>query len=79
MGTTICRIYERTEHGARIIAEIRGSTVTGRKAASIRKLLKIYGFPDAPIEDVVNELLLVSPGMGAAIIPPMNEDTPPKP
>ena len=71
----ICRIYERTDHGVKVIAEIRDHKVTGRKAASIRKVLEQYGFPDAPIEDVIDQFLITSPGMGAAIVPEWDHDS----
>ena len=69
MGT-ICRIYERTGDGVKQVAEIRGRMVTGEKADFIRRSLQGYGFPDAPIEEVVNEFLLENPGWGLAFIPP---------
>jgi hypothetical protein len=69
MGGTICRIYERTDHGVHVIAQIRGGRVTGKQAGSIRKLLKQFGFPHAPLEAVIDQLLLSRPNLGAAIIP----------
>ncbi len=65
----ICRIYRRTDHGVKLIAHIRGKKVTGREAAAIQKLLKQYGFPHAPIEDIIDQLLLSDHSLGAAIIP----------
>jgi hypothetical protein len=70
----ICRFYERTDHGVKIVAEIRDNKVTGKKAASIRKILERYGFPDAPMEDVIDQFLFTSPDMGVAFIPPMDEE-----
>lgn len=67
---TVYRIYERTEDGMQVIAEVRGGTITGNSAALIRKILAEYGFPYIPIEDVIDQFLLANPGMGAAIIPP---------
>ena len=68
MGS-ICRIYERRDHGVKVIAIIRDGKVTGPKAASIRKMLEGYGFPHAPIEDVMDEFLIASPGIGVAYVP----------
>ncbi len=68
MGAT-CRIYERTDKGVRVIVRVLDGKVTGRKAASIRKLLKQYGFPKAPLEAVIDQLLLSNPGLGVAFIP----------
>jgi hypothetical protein len=70
----ICRIYERTDKGVKVIARVRDGKVTGRKAASIRKLLKQYGFPDAPLEVVIDQLLLSNPGLGVAYIPDLNHN-----
>ncbi len=69
----ICRIYKRTSHGVRCVAEIRRGRVTGREAGAIHKLLKQYGFPHAPIEAVIDQLLMANPNLGAAIIPDRNE------
>ena len=69
----LCRIYKRTSYGVRLIAEIRGERVRGREAAAIRKLLKQYGFPHAPIEAVIDQLLLANQDLGAAIIPDKDE------
>ncbi len=65
----ICRIYRRTGHGVKLVAQIRGKKVTGPEAAAIQKLLKQYGFPRAPIEDIVDQLLLADHELGAAVIP----------
>lgn len=65
----ICRIYRRTNHGVKLIAQVRGTKVTGREAAAIQKLLKQYGFPHAPIEDIIDQLLLGDHELGAAVIP----------
>ncbi len=73
----ICRIYERTDRGVKVVAVIRDGKVTGKKAASIRKILKKYGFPNAPIEDVIDEFLITSPGWGAALVLPMDQDPEP--
>jgi hypothetical protein len=70
----ICRIYEKTEHGVRLIAQIRGSRVTGWKAGAVRKMLKRYGFPHAPIEAVIDQLLLEHHTLGAAVIPDKEQD-----
>ncbi len=64
----ICRIYRKTRLGVKFIAEIRGTKVTGREAAAIRKQLKQYGFPYAPIDAVIDQLLLANHNLGAAII-----------
>ncbi len=68
----VYRIYERTGHGARVVAEVRDGEVTGESSASIRNLLEAYGFPDVPIEEVIDRFLLASreasPGMGAALV-----------
>jgi hypothetical protein len=68
MGT-ICRIYERTDKGMKLIAQIRNGRVTGWKARSIRKTLQQYGFPNAPLEDVIDLLLVSTPGLGVAFVP----------
>ncbi len=68
MGT-ICRIYERTNRGVRVIAQIRDDRVTGRKAGEIRRILKQYGFPHAPLEAVIDQLLVSGPEYGVAFIP----------
>jgi hypothetical protein len=65
----ICRIYEKNGRGVRLIAEIRGGLVTGRKASAVRKLLKQYGFPGAPIEAIIDQMLLADDRLGAAVIP----------
>ncbi len=64
----VCRIYRKTSYGVRFIAEIRGSKVTGREAAAIRKQLKQYGFPHAPIDAVIDQLLMANHNLGAAMI-----------
>jgi hypothetical protein len=64
----ICRIYERTGDGVRVIAQIRDGKVTGVKAAHIREVLVECGFPNAPLEDVLDQLLLSQPGLGVAYI-----------
>ena len=69
----ICRIYKKTSYGVRFIAEIRGSRVTGREAAAIRKTLKQYGFPHVPIEALIDQLLMENQNLGAAIIPDKHE------
>ena len=56
----VYRIYERTGHGARVVAEVRDGEVTGESSASIRNLLEAYGFPDVPIEEVIDRFLLAS-------------------
>jgi len=66
----ICRIYERSGLGVKVIAQIRDGKVTGAKAASIRKLLVQYGFPHAPLPAVIDQLLLSNPKFGVAYIPP---------
>ncbi len=66
--SAICRIYERRGHGVHFIAEVRGGRVTGIKAAEIRKLLKQYGFPHAPLEAVVDQLLLANKKLGVAFV-----------
>ena len=70
----ICRIYERTNQGVKFIAQVRGSKVTGRQAGRIRKLLKQYGFPHAPMEAIIDQLLLANPNLGAAVIPDKDKD-----
>jgi hypothetical protein len=70
----ICRIYERSGRGLKKVAEIRDGKVTGKKAVSIRKLLKQYGFPNAPLEDVIDQLLLTGPAIGVALVGPMDQD-----
>ena len=65
----ICRIYKRTSYGVRLIAEVRGGRVTGRQAGTVRKMLRQCGFPNAPIELVIDQLLLTNRDLGAAIIP----------
>jgi hypothetical protein len=65
----ICRIYRRTRHGVKLIAEIRNGKVKGREAGEIRKRLKEYGFPYAPIDALVDQLLMADDKLGAAIIP----------
>ena len=71
----IWRIYERTDRGVRVIAQIRDGRVTGRKAASIKKLLKQHGFPSAPLEAVVDQLMLSVPDLGVAFIAAKGEDS----
>ncbi len=56
----VYRIYERTGRGARVVAEVRDGEVTGESSASIRNLLEAYGFPDVPIEEVIDRFLLAS-------------------
>lgn len=68
MGT-ICRIYEQTDSGMKVIAQIRNGRVTGKKAGAIRKALRQYGFPHAPLEDVIDLLLMTTPGLGVAFVP----------
>ncbi len=68
MGT-ICRIYEQTDRGMKLIAQIRNGRVTGKKAGAIRKMLRQYGFPNAPLEDVIDLLLVTTPGLGVAFVP----------
>ncbi len=68
MGT-ICRIYEQTDRGMKVIAQIRNGRVTGRKAGAIRKALRQYGFPNVPLEDVIDMLLVTTPGLGVAFVP----------
>ncbi len=71
----ICRIYEQTDHGVKVIAQIRDGKITGAKAASIHKLLQQYGFPGAPLEAVIDQLLLSNRKLGAALISQSEEDT----
>jgi hypothetical protein len=68
----ICRIYRRTSYGVRLIAQVSGGRVSGREAGKIRKLLRQCGFPHAPIEAVIDQLLLTNHDLGAAIIPDKN-------
>ena len=68
----VYRIYERTEEGMKVIAEVRAGMVTGSSAASIRKILAEYGFPYTPIEDIIDQFLLANRGMGAAIYSPID-------
>ena len=68
MGT-ICRIYEQTDRGMKVIAQIRNGRVTGKKAGAIRKALRQYGFPHAPLEDVSDLVLMTTPGLGVAFVP----------
>ena len=70
----ICRIYEQTNHGVKVIAQIRDGKITGPKAASIRKLLQQYGFPGTPLEAVIDQLLLSNSKLGAAVISRSEED-----
>jgi hypothetical protein len=65
----VCLIYEQTDKGVKVIARIDGGRVSGRKARSITKLLKRFGFPKAPLEGVIDQLLLTQPGLGVAFFP----------
>jgi hypothetical protein len=68
MGT-ICRIYEQSGGGTKFIAQIRDGKVTGPKAGMIQKQLRAYGFPHAPLEAMIDLLVMTNPGLTAAYLP----------
>jgi hypothetical protein len=69
MGT-ICRIYEQNSGGGtKFVAQIRDGKVTGPKAGPIQKQLRRFGFPNAPLETVIDMLLLTEPGLTVAYAP----------
>ena len=48
------RVLQRTETGAKVIAEVQeDGTVTGDEAEFIREMIHQYGFPDAPLEEAL--------------------------
>ncbi len=65
----ICRIYRQNGHGMKLIAEVRGGKVKGREADRIRALLRQYGFPRAPMDAVIDQLLQGDNQLGVAMIP----------
>ena len=49
----VYRIFRRTDRGSQVIAEIRGSHVTGLFADLVRERLYHFGYPDIPADEAL--------------------------
>ncbi len=65
------RIFQRTDTGAEVIAEIRDGNITGKCADYVREELEYWGYPAIPLERALQDFRLANPTfIGFECIPP---------
>ncbi len=59
--TLVYRIFRQTDRGSQVIAEVRGTRVTGLFADLIRERLVAVGYPQLPVDEALRRFHTYNP------------------